>query len=239
MPSENASSSASEHGTHLVLIQSHQHLTDHSQYGSTLRVFAGGMLLSGALRLSQPRTTTCLSISSRLQTHLPCHRGFHQLRPSRQTTTSGKSLSTRAPILSLSRTWARQYTLAGFSDRGPTTTTTLPRSALEPRFFSSNGALLLLAPSAQQQNQQLPVLSPPAVRNWLLLSSVLVLAVIVVGGVTRLTESGLSITEWRPITGVLPPLSRAEWEDEFDKYKATPEFRLCVFGFSPPKSFSA
>ncbi len=61
-----------------------------------------------------------------------------------------------------------------------------------------------------------------------MLSSVLVIAVIVVGGVTRLTESGLSITEWRPITGVLPPLSRAEWESEFDKYKATPEFRLYV-----------
>ncbi|KAH9991473.1 COX15/CtaA family, partial [Russula vinacea] len=72
----------------------------------------------------------------------------------------------------------------------------------------------------------LPVLSPPAVGNWLLLSSTLVIAVIVVGGVTRLTESGLSITEWRPITGVLPPLSRTEWEDEFEKYKATPEFRL-------------
>ena len=72
------------------------------------------------------------------------------------------------------------------------------------------------------------MISPPAVGNWLLLSSVLVIAVIVVGGVTRLTESGLSITEWRPITGVLPPLSRAEWENEFDKYKATPEFRLCV-----------
>ncbi|KAI9510987.1 cytochrome oxidase assembly [Russula earlei] len=73
---------------------------------------------------------------------------------------------------------------------------------------------------------QLPVISPPAVGNWLLLSSVLVIAVVVVGGVTRLTESGLSITEWRPITGVLPPLSRAEWDSEFDKYKATPEFRL-------------
>jgi len=55
---------------------------------------------------------------------------------------------------------------------------------------------------------------------------VLVFAVIVVGGVTRLTESGLSITEWRPITGVLPPLSEAEWNEEFDKYKATPEFKL-------------
>ena len=59
-------------------------------------------------------------------------------------------------------------------------------------------------------------------------------AVIVVGGVTRLTESGLSITEWRPITGVLPPLSQAEWESEFDKYKATPEFRLyALFHTSP------
>lgn len=72
------------------------------------------------------------------------------------------------------------------------------------------------------------MISPPAVGNWLLLSSVLVLAVIVVGGVTRLTESGLSITEWRPITGVIPPLSREDWEIEFEKYRATPEFRLCV-----------
>ncbi|KAI0260908.1 cytochrome oxidase assembly protein-domain-containing protein [Gloeopeniophorella convolvens] len=92
-----------------------------------------------------------------------------------------------------------------------------PKPALDARFFSSNGAL----PAAD-----LPVLSPPAVGNWLLTSAALVLAVIVVGGVTRLTESGLSITEWRPITGVLPPLSQADWEAEFDKYKATPEFRL-------------
>jgi len=70
------------------------------------------------------------------------------------------------------------------------------------------------------------VLSPPPVAGWLIFSSVLVFAVIVVGGVTRLTESGLSITEWRPITGVLPPLSQAEWEVEFTKYKATPEFKL-------------
>ena len=61
---------------------------------------------------------------------------------------------------------------------------------------------------------------------WLLASSALVLAVVVVGGVTRLTESGLSITEWKPVAGVLPPLTQAEWEDEFDKYKRTPEFKL-------------
>ncbi|TBU32178.1 cytochrome oxidase assembly [Dichomitus squalens] len=95
---------------------------------------------------------------------------------------------------------------------------TAPRRAFDPRFFSSNAADVPVS--------ELPVLSPPSVGGWLLGSAVLVFAVIVVGGVTRLTESGLSITEWRPITGVLPPLSRAEWEKEFDKYKATPEFKL-------------
>lgn len=62
----------------------------------------------------------------------------------------------------------------------------------------------------------------------MLFSSALVFAVIVVGGVTRLTESGLSITEWRPITGIFPPLSNSDWEEEFDKYKATPEFKMYV-----------
>jgi cytochrome c oxidase assembly protein subunit 15 len=57
-------------------------------------------------------------------------------------------------------------------------------------------------------------------------SATLAFAIIVVGGVTRLTESGLSITEWRPVTGVLPPLSAAQWEVEFEKYKLTPEFKL-------------
>ncbi|KAJ7122743.1 electron transfer protein 1 [Mycena epipterygia] len=69
---------------------------------------------------------------------------------------------------------------------------------------------------------------PPsrAVGIWLMISSVLVLVVVVVGGITRLTESGLSITEWRPITGVMPPLSEEAWEEEFSKYKATPEFKM-------------
>lgn len=57
-------------------------------------------------------------------------------------------------------------------------------------------------------------------------SSVLVFGVIVVGGVTRLTESGLSITEWKPITGIIPPLSQEDWMVEFEKYQATPEFKL-------------
>jgi cytochrome c oxidase assembly protein subunit 15 len=53
----------------------------------------------------------------------------------------------------------------------------------------------------------------------------LIFAMVVVGGATRLTESGLSIVEWKPVTGTLPPLSEAAWQAEFDKYKTIPQFR--------------
>jgi cytochrome c oxidase assembly protein subunit 15 len=59
---------------------------------------------------------------------------------------------------------------------------------------------------------------------WLLACCALVFAMVVVGGVTRLTHSGLSITEWQPIVGTLPPLSAADWNEAFAKYRQTPEF---------------
>lgn len=107
--------------------------------------------------------------------------------------------------------WSQRRPLSGFITR---------RHPFDPRFFSSNASQATAVPA------ELPVLSPPPVGIWLLASAVLVSAVIVVGGVTRLTESGLSITEWKPVSGILPPLSRAQWEEEFDKYKQTPEFKL-------------
>ncbi|KTW30774.1 hypothetical protein T552_00486 [Pneumocystis carinii B80] len=61
---------------------------------------------------------------------------------------------------------------------------------------------------------------------WLLGCSSLVFGIVILGGLTRLTESGLSITEWKPITGILPPLSHEEWVSEFEKYKVTPEFEF-------------
>jgi cytochrome c oxidase assembly protein subunit 15 len=67
-------------------------------------------------------------------------------------------------------------------------------------------------------------LRPNAIANWLLTVAALVFLMVVVGGVTRLTESGLSITEWKPITGTLPPLSAAEWAAAFDAYKQIPQF---------------
>jgi cytochrome c oxidase assembly protein subunit 15 len=67
--------------------------------------------------------------------------------------------------------------------------------------------------------------APRAVAAWLFACCVLVFAMVVVGGVTRLTHSGLSITEWQPIVGSVPPLSQADWDAAFSKYQATPEYR--------------
>jgi len=64
-----------------------------------------------------------------------------------------------------------------------------------------------------------------ALSNLLLLVAALVFAMVVVGGITRLTESGLSITEWKPISGAIPPLSKVDWSRAFDLYRATPQYR--------------
>ena len=65
-----------------------------------------------------------------------------------------------------------------------------------------------------------------AIAGWLLACCALVFAMVVVGGVTRLTHSGLSIVEWQPLVGALPPLTDAQWTETFAKYQLTPEFRL-------------
>ncbi|MDG1169168.1 MAG: COX15/CtaA family protein [Sulfitobacter sp.] len=65
-----------------------------------------------------------------------------------------------------------------------------------------------------------------AIRIWLMILFALVFVMILVGGATRLTDSGLSITEWRPLTGSIPPLSTADWEAEFAKYQTIDQFRL-------------
>ncbi|MDP3339950.1 heme A synthase [Frigidibacter sp.] len=65
-----------------------------------------------------------------------------------------------------------------------------------------------------------------AVQIWLALLFALVVAMIAVGGLTRLTDSGLSITEWKPVTGAIPPLSEADWLVEYEKYRQSPQFAL-------------
>lgn len=67
---------------------------------------------------------------------------------------------------------------------------------------------------------------------WLFIMCGLVAAMVIVGGATRLTDSGLSITEWRPVTGAIPPLSEQHWLEEFEKYKQIPEYSEVNYGMS-------
>ncbi|KIV80130.1 hypothetical protein PV11_07651 [Exophiala sideris] len=78
----------------------------------------------------------------------------------------------------------------------------------------------------QKKRSWFPETSSNVVAYWLLGSAASVFGIVVFGGLTRLTESGLSITEWKPVTGSLPPMSQADWESEFAKYRSSPEFHL-------------
>jgi heme a synthase len=71
-----------------------------------------------------------------------------------------------------------------------------------------------------------------AIRVWLMGLFALVVVVIAVGGLTRLTDSGLSITEWRPVTGAIPPMSEADWQAEFDLYRQIPQYQLMNQGMT-------
>lgn len=78
----------------------------------------------------------------------------------------------------------------------------------------------------------LPYSNRRKLATWLLFVAGLVFCMVVLGGVTRLTESGLSMVEWKPVTGWLPPLSEEAWVAEFDKYKAFPEYQKVNKGMS-------
>lgn len=72
----------------------------------------------------------------------------------------------------------------------------------------------------------------PIIKAWLITVAALMVLTLVVGGATRLTESGLSIVEWKPVTGVVPPTSQQVWQDEFAKYREIPQYRQLNGGMS-------
>ena len=67
---------------------------------------------------------------------------------------------------------------------------------------------------------------------WLFACAAMILAMVVIGGITRLTESGLSITEWQPLTGVIPPLTETSWAESFRLYRQVPEYQFLHKGMS-------
>ncbi|TIB69061.1 hypothetical protein E3Q23_04356 [Wallemia mellicola] len=110
----------------------------------------------------------------------------------------------------------------GFSCFRATIRTPPLRSSKQLKQFKLQSSLSLRSMSTPAQ---LPKITQPAVSKWLYSISALIAGIVVVGGMTRLTESGLSITEWKPITGIALPRGD-EWIVEFDKYKQTPEFKM-------------
>ena len=79
---------------------------------------------------------------------------------------------------------------------------------------------------------QSPTARRPIIRAWLYAVAALMVLTLVVGGATRLTESGLSIVEWKPVTGVIPPLSQQAWQAEFGKYQQIPQYRELNHGMN-------
>ncbi|MFC7537119.1 COX15/CtaA family protein [Sphingomonas sp. GCM10030256] len=88
------------------------------------------------------------------------------------------------------------------------------------------------APTVTGSAEPLSTARSRAVAHWLLAVAALIFLMVVVGGITRLTESGLSITEWRPITGAIPPLTQAQWDAAFALYQQTPEYQQINRGMS-------
>src|ERR1700758_2916208 len=98
----------------------------------------------------------------------------------------------------------------------------LPLSYLEGN--EGNQAHMAILAGKQGQLQPAASAGNRAVAVWLWIVAALVFLMVIVGGATRLTESGLSITEWKPVTGVIPPLSQAEWLAAFENYKRIPQY---------------
>ncbi|CAK7205446.1 Cytochrome c oxidase assembly protein cox15 [Sporothrix eucalyptigena] len=117
------------------------------------------------------------------------------------------------------------YRTSPFSMRGLSTSTA--RRTPTPSRPLSSAATASAAPEASSsvsKSSSFPDTSSKVAAYWLIASAVSVFGIVVWGGLTRLTESGLSITEWKPVTGAMPPRNEEDWEVEFTKYRASPEY---------------
>lgn len=147
-----------------------------------------------------------------------CRSGFYFTKNTSVLNTLAKSSSVRlslAPRVSpLAQLWSRLTFSKSYS-------------TLRPNFAKTNFARYssTATPLVNAARKVAPVVSSKIIGYWLISTSGLIFGIVVIGGLTRLTESGLSITEWKPVTGAIPPLNEKEWEEEFAKYKESPEFK--------------
>ena len=133
---------------------------------------------------------------------------------------SSSAHSLRSTLLPRTRIPCANATASAFSARA---TSQLIRARFQSTAASAasttTNAAAAVAPAAD-------IVVKPIVGYWMLTISAMTFGIVVVGGMTRLTESGLSIVEWNLIKGMKPPRSQAEWEEEFEKYKQFPEYKM-------------
>ncbi|CAK7566131.1 MAG: Cytochrome c oxidase assembly protein cox15 [Sporothrix epigloea] len=116
--------------------------------------------------------------------------------------------------------------LRGFSisDTRPAPAPSKPLSTAATAEASGIASTTYESSSSSSTSSSFPDVSTKAAAYWLIASAVSVFGIVVWGGLTRLTESGLSITEWKPVTGAMPPRNEEDWELEFARYRASPEY---------------
>jgi len=167
--------------------------------------------LLGLLSRSAPRLA---------QQSFVCQRCLHQqaaVTASRQTSKQAYRSTKQTPFLQAFRSRPTRNTRYN-----STSSVSRPLSATEEVSRSVHAANT----AAAKSKSAFPETNSKSVAYWLLGSAASVFGIVIFGGLTRLTESGLSITEWRPVTGSLPPFDTAKWESEFALYRASPEFKL-------------
>ncbi|KAG0282563.1 Cytochrome c oxidase assembly protein cox15, partial [Linnemannia gamsii] len=167
------------------------------------------------------------------------------VRATAHSTTTTRSLSTRTLNTLRTNNFARSTTAtalgASWSKAAPSTFST--RSAalmVKARFQSTvaaSGSTAATSTTAAATTAKAVAAAPevvvkPIVGYWMMTISAMTFGIVVVGGMTRLTESGLSIVEWNLIKGMKPPRSQAEWEEEFNKYKQFPEYKILNHGMT-------
>ena len=81
---------------------------------------------------------------------------------------------------------------------------------------------------------EIPSQAKKTIQIWLYTGMIMIIIMIMIGGITRLTHSGLSMVDWKPIMGSTPPITESDWQESFEKYKAFPEYQIRNFDFSLP-----
>ncbi|KAK5123554.1 hypothetical protein LTR85_002592 [Meristemomyces frigidus] len=172
------------------------------------------------LGTSPLRARLALKSAARLQGTFVCRRCLHQQQQQAKPWQAYKSIR-QTPFLKAFKTPGRILSRAQSSSPSYQPNSS-PLGALSQSISAKQSQ-----PSASKSNASAwPATSSKSVAYWLLASATSVFGIVVFGGLTRLTESGLSITEWRPVTGSFPPRNQEHWEEEFARYKLSPEFKM-------------